>query len=64
MTEIIEEHEDPVSLREGVRGIWRHAHPYRRQLSLLAALGLVSAAANGAVPYVTGRFFEWDLQID
>ncbi len=58
MTEIIEEYDDPVSLSEGIRGIWRHAHPYRKQLSLLIALGLVSAAANGAVPYVTGRFFD------
>ncbi|MHB8710490.1 MAG: ABC transporter ATP-binding protein [Minisyncoccota bacterium] len=54
------EHEmtKPVTLREGVRGIWRHVRPYRGQLSLLSFLGLISAAANGAVPYVTGRFFD------
>lgn len=54
------EHEEtkPVTLREGIRGIWRHARPYRGQLLLLALLGLISAAANGAVPYVTGRFFD------
>ena len=47
------EHEGtkPMTLREGIRGIWRHARPYRGQLLLLALLGLVSAAANGAVPY-------------
>lgn len=54
------EHEEtkPVTLREGVRGIWRHVRSYRGQLLLLAFLGLISAAANGAVPYVTGRFFD------
>ena len=48
----------PVSFREGVRGIWRHARPYRSKLIFLAFLGLISAAANGTVPYVTGRFFD------
>ncbi|MDP2655689.1 MAG: ABC transporter ATP-binding protein [bacterium] len=53
-----EEKSVPVSLREGVRGIWRHARPYRSKLITLAVLGFISAAANGAVPYVTGRFFD------
>lgn len=53
-----EEKNVPVSLREGVRGIWRHARPYRAELLMLAVLGLISAAANGAVPYITGRFFD------
>lgn len=48
----------PVTLREGVRGIWRHVRPYRGKLLILAFLGLISAAANGAVPYITGRFFD------
>lgn len=48
----------PVTLREGVQGIWRHARVYRGRLILLAFLGLISAAANGAVPYVTGHFFD------
>ncbi len=48
----------PVSFREGMRGIWRHARPYRGELLFLAFLGLISAAANGSVPYVTGRFFD------
>ena len=47
-----------VTLREGVRGIWRHVRAYRAQLLLLAFFGLISAAANGAIPYVTGRFFD------
>lgn len=53
-----EEKSMPVSLREGVRGIWRHVRQYRGKLLVLAFLGLISAAANGAVPYVTGRFFD------
>lgn len=48
----------PVTFREGLGGIWRHAREYRGRLFLLSILGLVSAAANGAVPYVTGRFFD------
>ncbi|MCX6787257.1 MAG: hypothetical protein NTY93_01890, partial [Candidatus Kaiserbacteria bacterium] len=48
----------PVFFREGTRGIWRHVRQYRGKLVLLAFLGLISAAANGAVPYVTGRFFD------
>ena len=47
-----------VPLRDAVRGIWRHARPHRNQLLSLALLGLISAVANGAVPYVTGRFFD------
>jgi ABC-type multidrug transport system fused ATPase/permease subunit len=49
---------NPVSLREGARGIWRHVKPHRDKLVFLAFFGLVSAAANGAVPFVTGRFFD------
>lgn len=48
----------PVSLREGTRGIWRHTRQYRNELIMLAFLGLISAAANGAVPYIMGRFFD------
>jgi ABC-type multidrug transport system fused ATPase/permease subunit len=48
----------PVSFQEGMRGIWRHVRQYRAELIMLIFLGLISAAANGAVPYVTGRFFD------
>lgn len=53
-----EEKSVPISLHEGARGIWRHARPYRGKLVVLAFLGLISAAANGTVPYVTGQFFD------
>ncbi len=52
------EEERPVSLREGFQGIWRHARTYRATIILLGVLGLVSAFANGFVPYITGRFFD------
>lgn len=42
----------------GLRAIWRHIKPFRRTLTILAVLGLISAVANGVVPYVTGRFFD------
>jgi len=58
MKDEIESKEVPVSLREGLRGIWRHVRPYGGTLIILGIFGLVSAAANGAVPYVTGRFFD------
>lgn len=50
--------EAPVSFRAGVRGMWRHIRPHRSELVVLIALGFVSAAANGFVPYITGRFFD------
>ncbi len=49
---------EPVTLREGVRGIWRHALPYRNSLIGIAFLGSISAVANGSIPYITGRFFD------
>lgn len=56
--ESVETKEAPVTLREGVRGVWRHVREYKGTVILLSVLGVVSAAANGAVPYVTGRFFD------
>ncbi len=42
----------------GAKAIWRHVQPFRPQLAVLVVLGVISASANGAVPYVTGRFFD------
>lgn len=58
MSEHEEQNESPVSFQEGVRGIWRHARVYRGVLSFIAIFGLISAVANGVVPYVTGLFFD------
>lgn len=43
---------------KGIRALWRHVKPFKRDLWILSALGLVSAVANGFVPYITGRFFD------
>lgn len=45
-------------LQKGIRAIERHAKPFKKELAVLVVLGLVSAIANGFVPYVTGRFFD------
>lgn len=49
--------------RKGVASVWRHVRPYRTLLSGLISLGLLSAVANGLVPYVTGRFFDTLIQV-
>lgn len=43
---------------KGLRAIWRHLQPYRRELALSGVTGIFSSLANGTVPYVTGRFFD------
>ncbi|MDO8424059.1 MAG: ABC transporter ATP-binding protein [bacterium] len=45
-------------IRKGLKAIWRHIKPFKGQLVLLVVLGLISAVANGFVPYVTGRFLD------
>ncbi len=45
-------------MRDGMRALWRHMKPFKKDLWVLSALGLISAAANGFVPYITGRFFD------
>lgn len=44
--------------KKGILALWRHIKPFRKELAVIGLLGLVSAAANGSVPYVTGRFFD------
>lgn len=58
MSEDIDIHDAPVSFKEGMRGIWRHVRAYNKTIILLGVLGIISAIANGFVPYVTGRFFD------
>lgn len=45
-------------MKKGLRAIWRHILPFKKELTTLVVLGIVSAMANGFVPYVTGRFFD------
>lgn len=50
-------------MKKGLRAIWRHVHPFKKELTVLVALGIVSAIANGFVPYVTGRFFDTLIEL-
>ena len=50
-------------VRKGLRAIRRHLRPFKNELILLTFLGLVSALANGSVPYVTGRFFDALIEV-
>ncbi|MBI2047546.1 MAG: ABC transporter ATP-binding protein [Parcubacteria group bacterium] len=52
------EKKQKTNIRAGVKALWRHVRPFKKQLLLLSFLGLISAAANGFVPYITGRFFD------
>lgn len=45
-------------VRQGIRAVIRHIKPFKKELWILVALGLVSALANGSVPYITGKFFD------
>ena len=45
-------------IKKGLWAIWRHAKPFKKEIAILVALGVISAIANGSVPYVMGRFFD------
>jgi ATP-binding cassette subfamily B protein len=49
---------DQSETKRGIAAIRRFARPFKREFGFIAALGLLSAIANGSVPYVTGRFFD------
>jgi ABC-type multidrug transport system fused ATPase/permease subunit len=55
---MVNQTEQKPPLQAGVRAIGLELKPYKRQLWVLIALGLVSAVANGTVPYITGKFFD------
>ncbi|MES2213395.1 MAG: ABC transporter ATP-binding protein [Patescibacteria group bacterium] len=44
--------------RKGLSAIWRHLQPFKGKLVVIFILGMISALANGSVPYVTGKFFD------
>jgi ABC-type multidrug transport system fused ATPase/permease subunit len=48
----------PYTKREAWHAVWRHVAPFKKDLVVLLLLGILSAFTNGAVPYVTGRFFD------
>lgn len=46
------------NIKKGIRAVWRHIRPFKAQFLLLVILGLISAVANGFVPYVMGQFLD------
>ncbi|MDB4992365.1 MAG: transporter related protein [Parcubacteria group bacterium] len=53
-----EEEKKKPHFSEGIKGVMRHVRPFKKVFTVLLVLGLISALANGVVPYVTGRFFD------
>jgi ABC-type multidrug transport system fused ATPase/permease subunit len=45
-------------IKRGLKAILRHLEPFKGRLILLVVLGLISAVANGFVPYITGQFLD------
>ena len=45
-------------IREGLRIVWRYLVEGRQQLLVLSILAVISALANGTVPYIAGRLFD------
>lgn len=54
----IEPQAEEMSFRDSARAVWKHLHHFKFEIALLSILGLISAIANGAIPYITGRFFD------
>ncbi len=44
--------------KQGIVAIWRFMRAFKKELLTIGILGIISAAANGSVPYITGRFFD------
>lgn len=49
---------EKTNIGRGLSAIWARLADFRKNVNWLIALGLISAVANGVVPYVTGRFFD------
>lgn len=54
---------DSGEFKRGISAIWRFAAAFKKELTMLGVLGIISAIANGSVPYVTGRFFDALIQL-
>ncbi len=44
--------------------LWKYLSGYRKELTVLSALGVISALANGTVPYIAGKFFDAILNLN
>jgi ABC-type multidrug transport system fused ATPase/permease subunit len=49
---------DDIPFSKKVRAVWQHIKRYKRQLIIVSILGVISALANGTVPFLIGRFFD------
>ena len=49
---------DESEFKRGSAAIRRFLRPFKKEITVIAVLGVVSAIMNGVVPYVTGRFFD------
>ena len=45
-------------IKTGLKTIFSYLLEYRRDIIILSILGVISAIANGSVPYLIGRFFD------
>lgn len=55
---MVDQNKEKKEIKKGLKAIWRHMRPFKPKLTVLVFLGVISAVANGFVPYVTGRFFD------
>ena len=46
------------SLKNGWKILFKYLFEYKKELVLLSFLGIISALANGTIPYIIGRFFD------
>ena len=46
------------NLKDGWRILFKYFLEYKKEVVLLSILGIISAMANGTIPYITGRFFD------
>jgi ABC-type multidrug transport system fused ATPase/permease subunit len=46
------------NIGRGFKAIWSHVRPFKPYVNWLIILGVISAMANGFVPYATGHFFD------
>lgn len=44
--------------KRGFTGFKRHLSPFKKEFILISIFGVISAIANGAIPYVTGLFID------
>lgn len=50
--------QEKTNIGRGLKSIWRQVRPFKHYVNWLVVLGVISAIANGFVPFATGRFFD------